>query len=118
MVTQSGLVAVPGALLPVLTGNQFLFSDGSSYSFTGVMTPFEHSTINVNYSNSTSTTTSPLLFSSNTSKVFTAFTQFQLRAMTLTGGFTRLMQGVSAATPTPFSSTSYYIGLQRWFKAF
>ena len=118
MVTQTGLVSVPGTLLPVLTGNQFLLSDGSSYSFTGVMTPSAHSTINVNYSNSTSTTTSPLLFSSNTSKVFTVYTQIQLRAMTLTGGFTRLMQGVSAANPTPYSASSFYIGFQRWFKAF
>jgi hypothetical protein len=102
----------------VLAGNQSLLSDGSSYSFTGVVTPFQHSTINVSYSSSTSTTTSPLLLSSNTSKVFSAFAQLQLRQMTFVGGCSRLMQGVSAVTTTPFSLTSYYIGIQRWFKAF
>ncbi len=118
LVTASGLVAVPTALTPVLTGNQYILDNGSSISFNAVTTPIKLLTISANYSKSLSTTLTPLINASNTSKIFTAFTQYQLRKIALTAGYTRLMQGVGSATPIPLTFTSYYFGIQRWFKAF
>jgi len=118
LVTASGLVAVPTSLTPVLSGNQYILENGSSISFTAVTTPIKLWTLSANYSKSLSRTATPSINSSNTSKIFTVFTQYQLRKLALTAGYTRLMQDVGSSTPIPLSYTSYYFGIQRWFKAF
>jgi hypothetical protein len=118
LVTASGLVPVPTALTPVLTGNQYILDNGSSITFNAVTTPMKLWTLSANYSKSLSSTVTPTLNSSNTSKIFTVFTQYQLRKLALTAGYTRLMQGAGSASPVPLSYSSYYFGIQRWFRAF
>jgi len=116
--TPTGLVTVPVSLLPVLNNNQFIFENASGYSLSLTAGIFPRSTLNVSYGNSTTSTTAAGLLSSSSSSVLAVYTQYQLRAMTITAGYTHLMQGVSAANPTPTTFTTYNFGIQRWFKAF
>jgi len=46
------------------------------------------------------------------------FTTYQFRKMVFTAGYTDLNQFVSASGLPPASYTNFYVGIQRWFKAF
>lgn len=120
LLTASGLVPTPVTVTGVLGGNQYLLANGKSYSVTASATPINRWTTNVNYSKAQYDTTTPTLFSSSSSKVFTVFTECQFRKISFVGGYTHLMQGVGAGTAgaLPADFSSFYIGIQRWFKPF
>ena len=119
LITAGGAVATPVIIPVTLLGtNQYLLVDGSSYSVSASANPLRNMTITGSYGSSRSETTTPTLDSANSSKFLSIFTQYQLRKVSFNAGYTRLQQGVGASGLLPTDFTSYYFGIQRWFKAF
>ena len=120
LLTAGGLVPVPVTVGPVLSGNQYLLENGTSYSVVATANPINRWTINANFSKALSDTTTPTLYSSSLSKIFMFYTAFQLRKVSFVGGYTKLTQGPEGGTSgaLPVGYSSFYIGIQRWFKPF
>ena len=118
LLTPSGLITAPITITPVLNGNQFLLVNGTSYGATGTATPLRLWTISANFTKAQSSTATNALYSSNGTEAATFFTQYQLRKVIITGGYTRFRQGVSAVSPLPVNYSSFYFGIQRWFHPF
>jgi hypothetical protein len=118
LLTASGLVTAPGALAPVLTGNQYLLNTGSSYSFTGTANPVQHLVVSGAYTKTSSDETGTSLNTASNSRVITAFMQYQFRKMSIGGGYTNLIQEIEATGLPPTNYSSFYVGIQRWFRGF
>ena len=120
LLTAGGLVSTPITTLPVLNPNQYLLENSSSYTAVATATPINRWTLNVNYSKAMYDTTTPTVYASNWSKVLTGYTTCQFRQMSIGGGYTKLMQSVGAGSTgnLPANFSSFYIGIQRWFKPF
>jgi hypothetical protein len=82
--------------------------------------PINRWTLNANFSKALSDTKTPALYSTSSSKIFTFYTAFQLRKIAFVGGYTHLLHGVGGGTAgiLPADFSSFYIGIQRWFKPF
>ncbi len=118
LLTANGLVTTPVTILPVLGSNQYLLINGTSYGVSGSVSPFRKMVISGNYTHAQSMTTSTSLSSANSSQILSINAQYQFRKMQFTGGYTHLMQGVGASGTPPTNFSSYYVGIQRWFKPF
>ena len=118
LLTANGLVAAPLPITPVLNGNQYLLVNGTSYSFTATAQPVRLWTINATFSKAQNATLTPSVYSDNSTKVVTFYTQYQMRKISLVGGYTNLIQGVGATTMLPVNFSSFYVGIQRWFHPF
>lgn len=120
LLTANGLVSPPGTVAPVLGGNQYLLENGSAYSFSASANPIKRWTMSATFNRAISDTTTPTLYAASSSKVFTYFTTWQFRKVSLNAGYTNLQQGAGAATAggLPVNFSSFYIGFQRWFKPF
>ncbi len=120
LLTANGLIAAPGTLAPVLTGNQYLLDNGSSYSFSFTANPMRRFSISSSFTKTINDSTAAVtaLQTSSASKVFLVFTEYQFRKLVFTAGYTNLSQVVSASGLPEASYTNFYVGLQRWFKAF
>jgi len=120
LVTANGLVPVPVTIVPVLSGNQYLLAKGSSYSASVSANPIKRWSMSASYSEASSNATTPTLFTNSSSKMFLYFTQWQFRKVSLGGGYTHLMQGAGTTTvgTLPVDYSSFYIGVQRWFRPF
>lgn len=120
LLTANGLVAAPGALAPVLTGNEFLLDNGSSYSFSFTANPMRRFSISSSFTKTIndSMASATAQQTNSASKVFLVFTEYQFRKLVFTAGYTNLSQVVSASGLPEASYTNFYVGLQRWFKAF
>jgi hypothetical protein len=55
--------------------------------------------------------------SHNNTEIFNAQMQYHLRRIGLQAGYTRFTQGISAIG-APVNSTSYFVGISRWFDFF
>jgi hypothetical protein len=117
LLTANGLVTAPGTVTPVLTGNEFLLSSGKSYSFTGTSNPMRRLVISGAFTKATSDVTGGPLDSLSATRIITAFTEYQFRKMSFGGGYTNLVQNIGT-TGLPANYSSFYIGIQRWFRAF
>jgi hypothetical protein len=117
LVTASGLVLPPGTVSPVLTGNAFLLDTGSAYSVSFTANPVRRLQFATSYSKAMSDSTGAVNTNSN-SKIFLVFTNYQFRKMIFTAGYTNLNQFVSATGTPAANYTNFYVGIQRWFKAF
>jgi hypothetical protein len=120
LLTANGLIAAPGTLAPVLTGNQYLLDNGSSYSFSFTANPMRRFSISSSFTKTINDSSAAVtaLQTSSASKVFLVFTEYQFRKLVFTAGYTNLSQVVSASGLPEASYTNFYVGLQRWFKAF
>ncbi len=119
LLTASGLVAAPGTLAPVLTGNQYLLDTGSSYSFSFTANPLRRFSISSSYTKTINDNQGVAALNTNSaSKVILVFTEYQFRKLMFTAGYTNLNQIVSSSGLPEASYTNFYVGLQRWFKAF
>jgi hypothetical protein len=112
------LVAAPGTLAPVLTANGSLLDTGSSYSFSFTTNPIRRLSFSTSYMRTLNDSLAGAANSNSASKVFLMFTTYQFRKMVFTAGYTDLNQFVSASGLPPASYTNFYVGIQRWFKAF
>ena len=119
--TQSSGVSLLGAgglISPTPTpglSNLILFS-GSSYGGGTSVTPLKRLSISGNFSRAISNTIAATSSYNNT-EVFNAQMQYHLRRIGLQAGYLRFTQGISAIG-APVNSTSYYVGLTRWFNFF
>ncbi len=118
LVTASGLVVPPGTIAPVLTGNAFLLDTGSSYSVSFTANPIRRLQFATSYTKTMNDSTAASLATNSNSKVFTVFTNYQFRKMVFTAGYTNLNQFVSTAGMPAANYSNFYVGIQRWFKAF
>jgi len=118
LLTAGGLVVPPGTMTPVLTGNAFLLDSGSSYSFSFTANPVRRLQFATSYSKTINDSTAAALTTNTNSKVFLVFTNYQFRKMVFTAGYTNLNQFVSTAGTPAGSYSNFYVGIQRWFKAF
>lgn len=101
---------------PVLT-QEILFG-GKTYSFSLGSTPISRLIITGSYSVSRGNTTSPTLASTYSTKSANALVQYRFRQMGFTGGYSRLIQGFNITGGPPFDSSSFFVGVNRWFNFF
>jgi hypothetical protein len=118
LLTANGLVAPPGTISPTLPGNDYLLDTGSSYSFSFTANPIRKLTFSSSYTKTINDSQAQTLATNSASRVFLVFTTYQFRKMEFTSGYTNLNQFVSAAGIPEASYSNFYVGLQRWFKAF
>ncbi len=118
LLTGTGLVLAPGTLDPILSGNVYLLNTGTSYSFSASSNPLKHMVVSGAYTKATSSTLGGGVDSLSNSRVITAFTQYQFRKMSIGGGYTNLYQSIGASGLPPAEYSNFFIGIQRWFRAF
>jgi hypothetical protein len=115
ILTGAGLVQQTTQPLP--SGLIDLFG-GKSYSFGLSSSPIKHFTAAAAFGSADSNFLSEAGSSANRTSQLNALFQYQLRKIYLTGGYSRLEQGVSASGLPPEVISSFYIGVSRWFNFF
>lgn len=118
LLTANGLVAAPGSVLPVLTGNQTLLNKGSAYAFTATANPVRRLVVSAAYSKAISDSSGGTYPSFGNGKILNVFTEYQFRKISFNAGYTNFKQYESLTGGPPANFTNFYVGLQRWFKAF
>jgi len=101
---------------PLLT--QEILYGGKTYSFSVGSSPIARLIITGSYSVSRGNTTSPTLASTYNTKSANALVQYRFRQMGFTGGYSRLIQGFNTTGGPPFDSSSFFVGVNRWFNFF
>jgi hypothetical protein len=107
--TLQGLAPTPGV-------SDFVTFNGHSYGGGLSGTPLRRLVLSGAFTRSISNTLGQT-FSHNDTAVYNAQLQYHLRRIGLQAGYTRFTQGISAAG-TPASTTSYFVGISRWFDFF
>ncbi|MGB9199720.1 MAG: hypothetical protein WCB53_22545, partial [Terriglobales bacterium] len=115
LLTGNGSIVPPGG---ILVGNQFLLNTGSSYSFNFTANPMRRLVVSAAYTRTIDDGLAATLMTNSASKVYTAFTEYQFRKIVFNAGYTNLNQFVSAAGMPAANYSNFYVGIQRWFKAF
>lgn len=93
-------------------------SSGHSYSFSASSSPVKHLSLSVTYAETFDNTSSNSAISNNNSSEQTITAQYQLRKLYVNGGYSRFSQGFTAVASIPAQTSSFYVGVNRWFKAF
>jgi hypothetical protein len=119
--TQSSGVSLLGAGGPIQPGpipglNDFILFSGSSYGGGLSVTPVKRLSISGSFSRAISDTIASTT-SHNNMEIFNAQMQYHLRRIGLQAGYTRFTQGISAVG-APVNTTSYSVGITRWFDFF
>jgi hypothetical protein len=117
IVTPTGLTPV-NVPLPIFNPAEVIIFGGKSYSFGAATTPIRGLTLSATYAKMRSNTTGLSAFSQNSNIQMSSMMQYKLRQLWLTGGYLRLVQGISIAGGPPVSSSSFLIGISRWFNFF
>jgi hypothetical protein len=107
-----GLVTPP----PTPGLNDVILFAGSSYGGGISATPIRRLSVAGSFSRAISNTISSTTSHNNT-EIFNAQLQYRLRRIGIQAGYTRFTQGISAAG-TPANTTSYFVGITRWFDFF
>jgi hypothetical protein len=119
--TQSTGISLLGAggLVPI-TGTpgvtDFITFGGSSYGGGISVTPVRRLVISGSFNRAISNTIAQTTSHNNT-EIFNAQMQYHLRRIGLQAGYTRFTQGISAFG-APANTTSYFVGISRWFDFF
>ena len=109
-----------GGLVPIVPTpgvNDFTTFTGASWGGGASVTPVKRLILSASFSRAISDTVSEEMYSHNAMEVYNAQMQYHLRRIGLLAGYTRFSQGISAVG-TPASSTSYFVGITRWFDFF
>ena len=112
------LLGAGGIITPTPTPgltDLILFS-GSSYGGGVSLTPVKRLSISGSFNRAISNTLATTISHNNT-EIFNAQMQYHLRRIGLQAGYTRFTQGISAIGE-PVNSTSYFVGMTRWFDFF
>jgi hypothetical protein len=107
--TLVGLPPTPGLI-------DYILFNGSSYGGAISATPIPRLVVAATYNRSISNTLAQAI-SHNDTQIYNAQLQYHMRQISLQAGYTRFGQGISAAG-TPLSTTSYFVGVSRWFNLF
>ncbi len=119
LVTANGLVPTPVTIAPVLSGNQYLLDNASSYTISVTANPVNRFSTTANYTKGLFNTTTPAGYTASSSSTFTVYTQYYFRKVSFNAGYSHLMQGVGTSTGSlPADFSSFFVGMQRWFKGF
>jgi hypothetical protein len=94
----------------------FILFTGSSYGGGLTLSPMRRMSISGTFSRAISDTIASTTSHNNT-EVFNAQMQYHLRRIGLQAGYTRFTQGISAIGE-PVNTTSYFVGMTRWFDFF
>ena len=119
--TQSTGISLLGAggFVPI-TGTpgatDFITFGGSSYGGGISVTPVRRLVISGSFNRAISNTIGQTTSHNNT-EIFNAQMQYHLRRIGLQAGYTRFTQGISAFG-APANTTSYFVGISRWFDFF
>jgi hypothetical protein len=109
---------VPTPIPPIIPGNLLILYGGHSYSFSLSSSPARRLTIAAAYSHANLNINNGGNASWNKAEQFNAQMQYQFRKMYFTGGYTRLLQGFSAAGTPPNVVSSFSLNVSRWFNFF
>ncbi len=117
ILTPTGLtpVLVP---VPIVTPAQVILFGGKAYSIGAATTPIRGLTLSASYSKALSNTVGTTASSQNNTEQMSAFLQYKLRQLWITGGYLKLTQGFSVIGGPPTTGSSFFIGVSRWFKFF
>ena len=96
--------------------SDFITFGGSSYGGGISMTPIRRLVVAGSFSRAISNTVGETTSHNNT-EIFNAQLQYHLRRIGLQAGYTRFTQGISAVG-APANTTSYFVGITRWFDFF
>lgn len=116
LLTSTGIQPIqPTPGLPV---QGLIVYNGTSYGGAIGVTPIPRLTLTGTYSHAVSNTLSDVLSSNNKTDIFYAQLQYQLRRISVLGGYTKFSQGISASGLPAANTYSYFIGIQRWISFF
>jgi len=118
LLTGNGVVAPPGTTPPVLPGNEYFLNTGSSYGVNFTANPVRKFVVSGSYTRTNNDSLTGANTTNSASKVFNAFTEYQFRKLVFSAGYTNLNQFVSSSGLPRASYSNFYVGLQRWFRAF
>jgi len=112
------LLGAGGVVSPTPTPGltDFILFTGSSYGGGLAISPIKRMSISGTFSRAISNTIAATTSNNNT-EVFNAQMQYHLRRIGLLAGYTRFTQGISAVG-APVNTTSYFVGMTRWFDFF
>ncbi len=113
-----GIVPPPNLPPGVIPPEWIILYGGNSYSFAVGGSPFRHLSLGANYSKAHSNTTANLIYSANYNEQINFIMNYQLRKITVTGGWGRLVQQFSASGLPASDLNSYYFGISRYFNFF
>ena len=108
----SGIIGPP----PTPGLNNFIFFGGTSYGGGFSVTPMRRLVIAGAFSRAISDTIGSTTSHNNT-EIFNAQLQYHLRRIGLQAGYTQFSQGISAVG-APASTSSFFVGMTRWFDFF
>ena len=112
----TGLVPLPPT--PGVPVSDLIIYNSSGYGGSVSATPLRRLTISGSYSRGLSNTIGATESRNNT-EIFNAQMQYRLRRISLLAGWTRFSQGISAVNTGPVPTTSsYFVGISRWFNIF
>jgi hypothetical protein len=116
--TGISLMGAGGLITPTPTPGltDFILFRGTSYGGGASVQPLKRLVIAGSFSRAISNTLASTASHNNT-EIFNAQMQYHLRRIGLQAGYTRFTQGISAVG-TPVNSTSYFVGISRWFDFF
>ena len=112
------VLGVGGLIVPNPTPGltNFIISNGSSYGGGITVNPVSRLSITGNFSRAISNTFASTI-SHNDQQLYNAQLQYHLRRIGLQAGYLRFTQGISAIG-APATTTSFYVGMNRWFNFF
>lgn len=109
----SGGIITPAATPGVI---DYISFNGNSYGGGLSVAPARRLSISGTFSRAISNTISST-YSHNNTEIINAQLQYHLRRIGLLAGYTRYTQGISAAG-APANTTTYFVGVTRWFDFF
>lgn len=112
------LLGANGVVSPTPTPGltDYILFTGYAYGGGLAVTPLRRLSVSGTFSRAISNTLSET-DSHNNTEIFNAQLQYHLRRIGLLAGYTRFTQGISAIG-APVNSTSYFVGVTRWFDFF
>lgn len=112
------LLGAAGVINPSPTPglSDLILFNGSNYGGGISATPIKRLTLSGSFSRGISNTIAATESRNNT-EVFNAQMQYHMRQIGLNAGYTRFTQGISAIG-APVNSTTYFVGISRWFDFF
>ncbi|MDR3765305.1 MAG: hypothetical protein P4M01_14550 [Acidobacteriota bacterium] len=114
--TSSGLVSASD--VGTLVDSSLTRYDGDSWGASVGTGPLPGLVASLTFSRALSSTSTSSSISNNSNMQVTAYVQYQFRRMYLNGGYTRLYQATTATSAQPSTTSSFYIGVSRWFNFF
>lgn len=114
--TSNGLVSSPDA--GTVVDSSLIHYNGDSWGASVGTGPLPGLIMSLSFSRALSDTATSSAFTNNSNMQVMAYVQYQFRRMYVNGGYTRLYQATTGSNVPPSTSSSFYIGISRWFNFF